>query len=522
MAIADVAASALARAARPDRLRGGARTPWSSTRLLEARQRRPSSRRQRPAVDDDGRRTARRRPRRRASTRRTYVVRSRRHAVLDLARDRRLGRHAPGAEPRCRRAGAPAGQRLKLLARDRARARPRCWPRCACSLALGLARPARRAAGRAAVDPRPRRDPRRSRRPATSSSARGATASRPIASTTKLMTALLTLERAKLSDRHHRGRPTTRAPAESVIGLRAGERMTVADLLRGAAARERQRRGRHARRRASAARPRNFVRADEPARAPARAARTRTTPTRSASTTRGNYSTRARPGRSCRCSCAATRSSRAVMDRPSAVAAHRRRTPRTSLNRNTLVGAVPVGQRRQDRPHVDRRLRASSGSASRDGVAVIVSVVLGDAERGRAQRRHARAAALGLQRYHRATPVAQGRGRSPAPSCAHRDERAAARGGAHRRAHVVRRGERLPVRVRRRARRARGPAAARGTRVGDDRGHAGAGDVVDRVPLVTRHGDRASALRVQRGERPRWAARSWSCSCARSHVAVAC
>jgi serine-type D-Ala-D-Ala carboxypeptidase (penicillin-binding protein 5/6) len=61
---------------------------------------------------------------------------------------------------------------------------------------------------------------------------RQATKERPIASTTKLMTALVTLERAKLS----RVLTTVRyhgAPAESVIGLRAGERMTVADLLRG-------------------------------------------------------------------------------------------------------------------------------------------------------------------------------------------------------------------------------------------------------------------------------------------------
>ena len=61
---------------------------------------------------------------------------------------------------------------------------------------------------------------------------RNANDERPVASTTKLMTALLTLEREKLSTtlttiRYHA------APAESVIGLRAGERMTVADLMRG-------------------------------------------------------------------------------------------------------------------------------------------------------------------------------------------------------------------------------------------------------------------------------------------------
>jgi len=55
---------------------------------------------------------------------------------------------------------------------------------------------------------------------------------RSIASTTKLMTALLTLERAKLGDsfRTSSYRP---AAGESVIGLLPGERMKVRDLLRG-------------------------------------------------------------------------------------------------------------------------------------------------------------------------------------------------------------------------------------------------------------------------------------------------
>ena len=55
---------------------------------------------------------------------------------------------------------------------------------------------------------------------------------RPIASATKLMTGLLTLERAELSDEL----PVAayRAlPIESKLGLRPGEELTVADLLRG-------------------------------------------------------------------------------------------------------------------------------------------------------------------------------------------------------------------------------------------------------------------------------------------------
>ncbi|WP_205697550.1 D-alanyl-D-alanine carboxypeptidase family protein [Conexibacter sp. SYSU D00693] len=55
---------------------------------------------------------------------------------------------------------------------------------------------------------------------------------RPIASTTKLMTALLTLESASLDD-VMTAIDYRAAPVESQIGLRAGERLTVRDLLRG-------------------------------------------------------------------------------------------------------------------------------------------------------------------------------------------------------------------------------------------------------------------------------------------------
>ena len=46
------------------------------------------------------------------------------------------------------------------------------------------------------------------------------------------MTALVTLERAKLCQVLTTV-PYRASPVESIIGLRAGERMTVADLLRG-------------------------------------------------------------------------------------------------------------------------------------------------------------------------------------------------------------------------------------------------------------------------------------------------
>jgi D-alanyl-D-alanine carboxypeptidase (penicillin-binding protein 5/6) len=61
--------------------------------------------------------------------------------------------------------------------------------------------------------------------------AKAADRRRRMASTTKLMTVLLTLEREPLAARLPAVRYAAQ-PAESVVGLRAGERLTVADLLR--------------------------------------------------------------------------------------------------------------------------------------------------------------------------------------------------------------------------------------------------------------------------------------------------
>ncbi|HET8755689.1 MAG TPA: D-alanyl-D-alanine carboxypeptidase family protein [Solirubrobacteraceae bacterium] len=61
---------------------------------------------------------------------------------------------------------------------------------------------------------------------------RNADQERPVGSTMKLMTALLTLENADLDDTY-RAPAYDAAPAESLIGLRQGDRLTVRDLLRG-------------------------------------------------------------------------------------------------------------------------------------------------------------------------------------------------------------------------------------------------------------------------------------------------
>jgi serine-type D-Ala-D-Ala carboxypeptidase (penicillin-binding protein 5/6) len=61
---------------------------------------------------------------------------------------------------------------------------------------------------------------------------RAADKRRAIASTTKLMTALLTMEHAELSDKVPAS-DYVAAPIESKLSLRPGERLSVADLLRG-------------------------------------------------------------------------------------------------------------------------------------------------------------------------------------------------------------------------------------------------------------------------------------------------
>jgi D-alanyl-D-alanine carboxypeptidase (penicillin-binding protein 5/6) len=61
---------------------------------------------------------------------------------------------------------------------------------------------------------------------------RQADTERPVGSTVKLMTALLTLERADLGD-HYRAADYHPSAAESLIDLQRGDRLSVRDLLRG-------------------------------------------------------------------------------------------------------------------------------------------------------------------------------------------------------------------------------------------------------------------------------------------------
>src|SRR4051794_4669550 len=152
---------------------------------------------------------------------------ARRHAVRDRRQDRHLARDAAEAQPQPRPPGAhrrPAPQAHQVKAAALLVA------------ALSLAAPAS-----AAAAARPPDCPSAVGAPSaivlevstgSVACARQADRRRPVGSTTKLMTALLTLERAKLSDTFTASsyRPS---PVESKIGLLPGERMKVADLMRG-------------------------------------------------------------------------------------------------------------------------------------------------------------------------------------------------------------------------------------------------------------------------------------------------
>ena len=194
-------------------------------------------------------------------------------------------------------------------------------------------------------------------RPATSLCAARADAARARSrSTTKLMTALLDARARRSSSDAFRAAATTPRPPSRRSGCAPGERMTVADLLRGAAARVGQRRRRDAGRAASAARARRSCALMNRARARARADATRTTRTRSGSTSRATTRPRATSSSSRAC-CARNPFFRRTVGTPQRHAAQPATTRARSTTATTLIGRA-VGQRRQDRPHAAGRLRA--------------------------------------------------------------------------------------------------------------------------------------------------------------------
>ena len=304
---------------------------------------------------------------------------------------------------------------------------------------------------------------------------REATRERPVASTTKLMTALITLERTKLS------RVVTTvayhgAPAESIIGLRAGERLTVADLLRGllvasandAAATLAAR---------VAGSQRAFV---ELMNARARQLGLRHTHYANAIglDDPGNYSS---AEDLVKLTLILRRNAffRQVTDLPRATlksGAH----PRTILNRNLLVRSVPEVNGVKT-GHTSRAGYILVASASKADITVI-SVVLDEPTEGARDVDSLALLRYGLGRYHRVAAVRKGQGFASV-KLAHRDQRAqlVAAGTVVR---TARRDERIYTRTIDVPSELDGPLPA-GTRVGTIevrwRRHT-----VARVPLITR------------------------------------
>jgi len=303
--------------------------------------------------------------------------------------------------------------------------------------------------------------------------ARAADQRRPIASATKLMTVLLALERRRLSDRMTTV-PYTAAPAESVAGFRAGERVTTADLVRALLVAS----GNDAA--ATVARDvgggaRGFVRLmNERAR---RAGLARTSFVDPIGLGAGNTST-ARDLAKLALLVRRNRFASAVMDRPRVVLRSGART-RVLSNRNTLVAAVPW----VDGVKTGHTLLAGwclVGSGSRGGVE-LVSVVLGAPSEAA---RNADTLALlrwGFDRYARVKAASSARPVARLP-VRDQDLRAAIVPARTVRV-VVRRGERPALRTMGLPAELEGPLP-RGTRVGtlvvSRRGRE-----VARVPLVT-------------------------------------
>jgi D-alanyl-D-alanine carboxypeptidase (penicillin-binding protein 5/6) len=303
---------------------------------------------------------------------------------------------------------------------------------------------------------------------------RNARDERPIASTTKLMTALLTLERARLG-RTYTAVPYHAAPAESVIGLRAGERLTVADLMRGlllasandAAATLAARVG------GSQAR---FVRLMN-----RRARQLGLHDTHYANPIgldeAGNHSS---AEDLVKLALILRRNTffRAVTNLPSATlktGSH----PRTILNRNTLVREVPAVNGVKT-GHTSTAGYLLVGSATRNGITV-VSAVLGEPSEAARDADSLALLRYGLGHYHRVTGVKRGHAYATA-KLAHRNERLPLVATRTVR-RTVRRGEHLTTHVVGAPRRLDGPLPAR-ARVGTIE-LRWRGRTVDRVALVT-------------------------------------
>jgi serine-type D-Ala-D-Ala carboxypeptidase (penicillin-binding protein 5/6) len=303
---------------------------------------------------------------------------------------------------------------------------------------------------------------------------RNARDERPIASTTKLMTALLTLERARLG-RTYTAVAYHAAPAESVIGLRAGERLTVADLMRGLLLASANDAAATLAARVGGSRA-QFVRLMN-----RRARQLGLHDTHYANPIgldeAGNHSS---AEDLVKLALILRRNAffRAVTNLPSATlrtGSH----PRTILNRNTLVREVPAVNGVKT-GHTSTAGYLLVGSATRNGITV-VSAVLGEPSEAARDADSLALLRYGLGRYHRVTGVRRGHAYATA-KLAHRTQRL--RLVATRTVRrTVRRGEHLTTRVVGAPTQIEGPLPAR-ARVGTIE-LRWRGRTVDRIALVT-------------------------------------
>ena len=298
---------------------------------------------------------------------------------------------------------------------------------------------------------------------------------RRMASTTKLMTVLLTLERAPLAERLSAVRYFAQ-PAESVVGLRAGERLTVADLLRATMLASANDAAATLARGVAGSNVRFVALMNQ------RARRLGMTHTHYANPIgldeAGNYST---PRDLATLALAVRRNAfaRAVMNRPAAVLRSGDRVRRV-VNRNTLVrdvgwmSGVKTG-------HTQQAGYILVGSGSRHGVE-LVSVVMGDPTEGARNVDTLVLLNYGFTRFRRVTAATPSRVVASVPVS---DQDTSAQLVAARTVRVVaRRGQRVTTVTRGVPASLEGPLD-RGETVGTLVVRRG-GRVVATVPLVTR------------------------------------
>jgi D-alanyl-D-alanine carboxypeptidase (penicillin-binding protein 5/6) len=265
---------------------------------------------------------------------------------------------------------------------------------------------------------------------------RDADGRRPIASTTKLMTALVTLEHASLDDVmttiDYHG-----APTESLAGLRGGERVTVRDLLRALLVTSANDAAATLAQRVAGSRP-AFVRLMN-----AKARELKLTNSHFANPigldSPDNFST---PTDLVKLTLILRRNAffRETTNLPRVTlrsGAH----PRTFTNRNLLVRGVPAVNGVKT-GHTNTAGYILVGSASRAGVTV-VSAVLGDRSEAARDSDSLNLLKYGLNRYHVVTAVKDGQvlGRT---ALAHRDEHVDLVAGATVK-RTARRGDKLVV-----------------------------------------------------------------------------